>query len=496
MDMSDSLKSKTLTGLFWSFTGLFANQGIQFLILMILARMLTPEHFGLIGMMIIFITISNSIVDSGFSQALIREKDPNQDVYSTVFFYNIGISFLMYVVLYMMAPFISHFFNQGQLTMIIRIASLGIIINSFGIIHRVILIRRIDFKLQTKISLTASVLGGIVAILCARNGFGVWSLVIQSLVNQATQLICFWLFHKWKPKLVVSDHEFKRLFRFGSKLLASNLIDVIYSNVFSILIGRLYPVAQLGYYTNAVKIGDVITNSTTGALQKVTYPVLSTLKEDEEKLKTSFQTIIKITAYCMFPVMMGLLAVADTLIPLLLGAQWQGSVLYFQLLCLSGMLYPLHAINLNILQVKGRSDLFLRLEIIKKTLLTLLIGVSLLMSLGIIGLISAGIASSYLSLVINTYYSAKEVSHSMKQQFLDILPAFFISICMGGIVYLVGSLLPTGHLLKVLIQVICGISFYVLASWLFKLKDFELLFQYILKRGKKKTRKQVNSKGA
>lgn len=494
--MNASLNSRALKGLFWSFTGLFANQGIQFLMLMILARMLAPEDFGLIGMIIVFITISNSIVDSGFSQALIREKNPTQAVYSTVFFYNISLSFLMYAILYLMAPYISQFFHQEILTKIIRISSLGIIINSFGIIHKVILIRKIDFKLQTKISLTASILGGIFAIGCAFNGFGVWSLVVQSLVNQITQLICLWFFHSWRPIFELGYQEFKKLFSFGSKLLASSLIDVIYSNIFSILIGRLYPVAQLGYYTNAVKIGDVVTNTTTGALQKVTFPVFSKLKDNEEELKNSFRKTIKMTVYCMFPIMIGLLAVADSLIPLLLGMKWQGAVLYFQLLCLSGMLYPLHALNLNILQVKGRSDLFLRLEIIKKLLLTLLIGVSLIMSQGIIGLICAGIVSSYLSLFINSYYSAREVSYAMKQQFLDIIPVFLLSGCMGLIVYFVGNQMPADHLLKVVIQVITGILFYIFASWLLNIQEFASIVKLVQKFRRNRGKQQINSKQA
>ncbi|MFO1442630.1 lipopolysaccharide biosynthesis protein [Bacillus sp. Bva_UNVM-123] len=493
---NELLKKKTASGLLWSFADIFASQGIQFIVLMVLARLLAPEYFGLIGMVAVFITIGNSIIDSGFTQALIREKNVSQQDYSTIFYFNLMMSILLYLLLYLTAPLISHFYGEKELIFIIRVLSIGLIINSFGIIQRVFLVKKINFKTQTKINLIAALLSSLVAILLAIQEFGVWSLVAQTLIMQFTRTILLWIINKWMPIYSFSIQSFKKYFGFSSKLLVSGLIDTLFNNVFSIIIGRLYPAAQLGYYTNATRLGDVITNSITGALQRVTYPVLSSIKDDETRLKNSFRKLIRTTTYLMFPIMIGLIAISDSLIPLIFGPNWFQSIIYFKLLCISGMLYPLHALNLNILQVKGRSDLFLKLEIIKKTLLSLLIVVSLYFSLGIIGLIGAAIISSYVSLFINAYYSAKEISYSITQQLKDLAPTFFIAIVMGCLVYIIGIILPENLFAKLFLQLISGALLYLLISWLFKIKEFAMILEMIFQFFTKLKQGKVRSRGA
>lgn len=488
----DNLKNKTLTGLLWSFIDLFASQGIQLLVLLYLARVLVPEHFGLIGMVAVFIAISHTIVDSGFSQALIREEKVDKEEYSTIFYFNLMIAGSLYLLLYLLAPLISNFFANEELKGIMRVLSLGIIINSLGIIPRVLLIKKINFKTQSIITILSSSLAGGVAIILAVSGFGVWSLVIQSLTNQLLQTCFLWWMNRWFPAFAFRIAFFRKLFGFGSKLLISGLIDTFFNHIYSIIIGRFYSAAQLGYYANAVKLTDVITNSSTAALQRVTYPVLSAIREDKVRLKRMYQKIMRLTAYLMFPIMMGLIAIADSLIPLLLGDAWVESIAYFQLLCMAAMIYPLHAINLNILQVQGRADLFLKLEIIKKTLLTFLIGTSLFFELGITGLIGAAILCSYISLFINSFYSAKEISYSIFQQLKDIYPSFILSISMGITVYSLGIALPISYFFKIIIQVSTGVVFYMLISKVFKFKEFhmilEMLFQNVLKINKGKLR--------
>lgn len=476
MKNSSDLRKKTVAALFWSFSELFISQGIQIIILVILARLLTPEHFGLIAMVSIFLAIGNSIIDSGFTQALIREPKANQEDYSTVFFFNLFMAVTLVVILFFCAPLIGVFFNNDQLIPILKILSLGLIINSLGIIQRVILIKNVDFKTQMKISIIATALGGVIGISLASLGFGVWSLVVQSLVSQIIQTSLLWGLNKWIPSLVFNFTSLKKLFNFGSKLLISGLIDTFYNNLSSIIIGKFYPANQLGYYTNAVKIRDVIVASTTSALQRVTYPVLSSIQENEAYLSTSFKKIIKTSGFIMFPIMMGLIAVSDSFIPLLFGSKWGESILYFKLLCIAGMLYPLHAINLNILQVKGRSDLFLRLEIIKKVILTILIGASLFFSLGIVGLIGAAIIGSFISLFINAYYSAREISYTTFQQIKDLLPNLLISIFMGGVVYLLAFILPGNKLITLLFQIASGISLYIVITWKLKIQEFFTLY--------------------
>lgn len=492
----NSFKSQTVTGLFWSFIDIFASQGIQFIVLMILARLLLPEDFGVIGLTLIFIAISNTIIDSGFSQALIRKNNVTQKDYSTVFFFNLLMSFILFISLFFIAPFISHFFNEAQLTGILRIVSIGLIINSLGIIQKVILIKKINFRVQSIINAISTIISGIIAIIFSMQGFGVWSLVFQNLSLQIIQSLLLWIINRWTPSFLFDIVSFKKMYGFGSKLLLSNLIDTLYNNLFSILIGRLYPASQLGFYTNAVKLRDVVTNSTTSALQRVTYPVLSNLQANLTQLKDGYITIIRTSSFMMFPIMTGLIAISDTLIPLLFGEKWIESILYFKLLCIAGMLYPLHAINLNILQVKGRSDLFLILEIVKKVVLTLLIALSLFFSLGIVGLISAAIVSSYLSLFLNAYYSSREIAYSFLQQLRDILPVFIISILMGVIVYSIGRFFPNVQILKLLLQIGSGICIFIGASWLFKLKEVDTLKQIIAHLFQKARNKQIKSRSA
>src|SRR5690606_7566313 len=275
MEKQNSLKKKTISGLLWSFGDLVGNQGGQFIIQVVLARMLLPEDFGLIGMILIFIAISNSITDSGFTQALIREQKVTQTDYSTVFYFNIAVSFFIYTLLYLTAPAISSFYSQPDLTMLIRVLSLGVIINSFAIIPRAMFTKEVNFKVQAKVNLTASILSGVFAVGAAFAGLGVWSLVIRQLTMNAVQSLFLSLSRKWMPSFVFSWKSFKRLFGFGWKLLISGLIDTIYTNIFFLIIGKQYSARSLGYYTNASKFSDVAAQTLTATLQRVTYPVLS-----------------------------------------------------------------------------------------------------------------------------------------------------------------------------------------------------------------------------
>ncbi|RFU64744.1 lipopolysaccharide biosynthesis protein [Peribacillus glennii] len=480
MQEINPMKKKTLSGLFWSMADLISNQGIQFIIQIVLARLLLPEHFGLIAMMTVLIAISTSIIDCGFTQGLVREKDSSQEDYSTVFYFNFFMASILYFIIFISSNAIGVFFREPELAPILKILALVLIIDSFGIIQRVILIKNVDFKTQTKINLIAGVASGILALICAVRGYGVWSLVIKTISMQLIQTVLLWLFNKWIPSFVFNIKSFKRLFGFGSKLLVSGLIDTAYNNIYFILIGRLYSSSQLGYYTNAVKLRDVASQSITASIQRVTYPVLSGIQDDEEKLKIGFRKVMKTTLFIFFPIMLGLAAIANPLIPLIYGDKWVTSILYFQLLCIAGMLYPLHAINLNILQVKGRSDLFLLVEIIKKTLLTLLIIMSIWNGSGIIGLIWSAIVNSFVSLLLNTYFSSKVISYPVKEQMKDLAPGFIISIAMGGITFLSGMVLPGNDLVTLACQIIIGIVFYVIASKLAKIEEFDTIYEMIV----------------
>lgn len=458
---SGSLEKKTISGLFWSFSDLIANQGLHFIIHLILVRLLVPKDFGIIGMITVFISISQLFIDSGFTNALIREKEPSQEDYSTAFYFNLLVAVLLYGVLFFTANNISTFFNEPQLTLILKVLALVLIINSFGLIQRTMLTKMIEFKIQTKISVISSVLSGIISIGFAYMGFGVWSLVVRTLSMQFLQSFLLCIYNRWVPSLVFRISSFKRLFGFEWKLLASGLIDTIYNNLFYLIIGKVFSAEDLGYYTNAQKLRDTASQTITTAVQKVSYPVLSSINGEEEKLKNGYRRIIKSSVFIVFPLMIWLAAAAKPLFLFLFGSRWVRSIPYFQVLCFAGMLFPLHAINLNILQVKGRSDLFLRLEIIKKLIGITAIGAVLFFGFGIMGLIWATVVTSFIAYFINSYYSAELLSYSTWEQIKDIFPVFGCSIGSGILVFVVDLLLPVGPFIKVAILMFAGLGAYI-----------------------------------
>lgn len=476
------LNSRTIKALIWSFTELVSKQGIQLIIQIILARLLLPEHFGMIGMITIFIALSTTFVQSGLDQALIRESNPGKEDYSTVFYFNFIISIIIYIVLFMTSPMIADFYGEPQLVIIIRVMMLVVIINSFAVIQRVILIRKVDFKTQTKISLISGVSSGIIAICVALLGMGVWSLVIQQLTSRLIEALLLILSNQWFPSLKFNIRLFKKYFNFGYKLLLSGLLDTVYKNIYFVIIGKVYPATQLGYYTNAQKLSDTSSQSVSQAIQKVTYPVLSSIQQDPLKLASKYKRIIKMTSFLFFPVMMVIVAIAPNLIPFVLGEKWIPSIIYFQLLCIAGIFYPIHALNLNVLKVKNRSDLFLTLEIMKKVIFTLLITIAIIFGNSIEALISASIIQAFIALFINTYYSGREIGYTLRLQIRDMLPAFIISVTVCFIVYFAGIFLTTWLFVTLIIQIILGITIYILLSALFNKNEFNYIVKLFNKR--------------
>lgn len=488
MIRSSNLSHKAASGIFWSFTDLVANQGVQFVIQVILARLLLVEDFGLVAMTTIFISISASIIDSGFSQALIREQAANQEDFSTVFYFNLAVAFGLYIILFLSATSISKFFDEPELTTVLRVLSLVLIINAFGIIQRVLLVRAIDFKTQTKISLTASIISGFIAVAFAFSGFGVWSLVARTLVMQLMIALLLSMSNKWKPSLIFSKKSFKRYFKFGSRLLLSGLINTIYLDLYLIIIGKFFSTTDLGYFTNAKKLRDILSHSVTTSLQRVTYPVLSSIQENENRLRNSFKKMIRTTTFINFPIMVFFSAIAQSLIDLIFGQKWLPSVPFFQIMCFTGLFYPLNAININIFQVKGRTDLVLRLEIIKKCFITITVAIVLLLRLGIFALVWTTILNSFFGFLMNSYYSKKLISYSIKDQIKDILPSLLLSFTMGAIVYITGILMPGGDLIKLLVQTLVGFTTYIGLSKLFKIQELGIIKDLALSFVKKARR--------
>lgn len=452
--MTDSLRHKTIYGVGWSFIDNISSSGIAFLIGLVLARLLTPEEYGVMAMIAIFIAISNSIIDSGFSNALIRKIRIERVDYNTVFYFNLTVSILIYVILYLVAPAISVFFKEPVLLEVIRVIGWVLIINALAIIPRTQFVRNVDFKTQTKVSLVSSISSGVIGIGMALGGMGVWSLVGQQLSRQFLNTLFLWIYSKWHPVWEFSTKSFKELFGFGSKLLFSGLLDTIYKNIYYIVIGRFYTSAQLGQYTRAEQFNMIFSSNLTSVVQRVSYPVLSSIQEEPERLREAYRKVIKITMLITFACMLGLAAVAKPLILILIGEKWLPAVYFLQIICFSGMLYPLHAINLNILQVKGRSDLFLKLEIIKKIIAVgpIVVGIYC----GIEYMLWGSVFTSFIAYFLNSYYSARLIDYPTMDQLKDILPTFLTSFIVAFFMWCI-SLLDWSFYLLLPLQLFLGI---------------------------------------
>lgn len=476
--MSESIKGRAVRGIVWSSIDKFSVQGIQFFLMLILARLLAPSDYGMMSILAIFLTISQSIIDGGFVSALIRKKDRSDIDLSTVFYFNIVIGLVLTLALYLAAPLIGSFYNMPRLIPITRVVSFVLLIKSCSIVPIAILTVRLDFKTQTKASLISVLVGGVLGVSAAYKGLGVWSLVIQAVSLSIINTLILLLLTKWKPLLIFSFTSFKKLWSFGSKLLLSSLIDVTYRNIFPIVIGKKFDAASLGYYSRADQFAQLPSANITNILQRVTFPVFSEIQDDNKRLKDIYVRFLRLSAYLIFPLMMGLAALANPLILLILTEKWLPVVLLLQILCFSQMWYPVHAINLNLLQVKGYSGVFLKLEIVKKA-----IGISILIitvPLGIIAMCIGSIASSLISLIINTYYTGKIIDMGFFKQMKVLLPSLFYALSMGGIVYFI-TLIVDAPLLQILVGLVVGLVYFFSISYITKSIDLKEL-QLILKR--------------
>ncbi len=445
------------------------RQGIGILVTLILAHFLTPGDFGLVAMLSVFFSIATALTEAGFRQALIRKKDATPVDYSTMFYTNLALGLLSYGLLFISAPAIASFYKEPRLILLTRIVGLVVIVNSFQFIQIVDLTRRLDFKTQFKVTIPAGVISGIVAVVMATKGFGVWSLVAQMLISPLLITLSLWAFNTWRPSFAFSVASFRELFSFGSKLFLSGVLDIVFRNVYVIVIGRLFAATVAGWYFFATRVIEIVLGQLSGSIQRATYPALASIQDDDARLKNAYRKVIKATVYVVFPAMTFLAALAEPLFRLLLTPGWLPAVRYLQLLCVSALVYPLHVVNLNVLQVKGRSDLFLYLEILKKCIIVVVILISI--RFGIYGLLLGQIATSFLAYIPNSYFSAKLISYPAKEQLVDVLPTLGIALLSGAVIFVIG-LLPDSNasLFIFLSQVIVGGVFYILLSWIIKLE--------------------------
>ena len=472
------LRSKTIHGVLWGAVERFSVQGITFVVMIIMARILTPKDYGLIGMLSIFMAVAQSLIDSGFSQALIRKQNRTEIDNSTVFYFNIVVSCLLYLIFFFSAPWVAQFYHEPLLCPVMRVLCISILINSLAVVQRAIYTIRIDFKSQAKASFTAALVSGIVGIWMAYIGYGVWALVYQQLLNFGVNALMLWLMSSWRPLWTYSWKSFQDLFGFGSKLLLSGLLDCTYMNIYPIVIGKIFSAVDLGHYTRAHQFAQFPSSNVTGIIQRVTYPVLCKLQDDDERLSTNYRKLLRLSAYIIFPLMVGLSTVSRPFILLIIGEKWEFCSMLLSIICFSMMWYPVHAINLNLLQVKGRSDLFLRLEIIKKV-----IGISILcisIPLGLVAMCYGSIVGSLTALIINTYYTGKLIHVGFLTQMRDLLPCLSLCAAMFVGIHVVIAFL-SDLWLQLVLGILTGLLIYLIGSRLFRFQEMQELMT-ILKR--------------
>jgi O-antigen/teichoic acid export membrane protein len=477
-----NLKQKTVSGLAWSFTSNFLGQTISFVIGIILARLLTPREYGLVGMVIIFTYLANPFVNSGFSQAIIRKKNCTQTDFSTVFYFNMFVAFIFYILLYFSAPYISKFFNEPELTRISRIIGIVVITDAASIIQTTLLTKDLDFRLQSKVTLIATIIPGALSIILAFKGFGVWSLVYRTLLNSFLFSAILWLKNKWKPEWIFKISVLKEMFGFSSKLLASGILDQLYYNIYGLVIGKFFAAKELGYYTRAKMFKDLGSEVISETISKVTYPVLSSIQDEPKRLKANYISILLSTMFIVFGIMFFLTAISETLILALIGDQWRGSVVYLQLLSIVGIFFPLHSITKNILYVYGKSTLYFNLQLFTKALAVpvIIIGVFY----GLTFMIYAMILSGFIEFIIKAYYSGKLIDYPVMNLLKDLLPSFLLTLTAGMILVIIKSFVALTPLPMFLILSIVWIITLTGMAEAFKLKEYLFVKEIIIDKVK------------
>lgn len=474
--MSQSLTDRTIDGAGWSFIDNIANQGITFLVGVVLARLLSPDEYGLIGIITIFIILFSAIVDSGLSTALIRDKEVDNRDYNTAFWANNGLGIVMFLTLFFLANPIAIFFEREELVNLTKAMAIVLVVNSISSIQRTILTKRLDFKTQTKISLIASIGSGFIGIGMAYLGWGVWSLVGQQISRQGLQSLFLWIWSSWYPQFYFSYTSFKKMYVFGLKIMISNIINSIWNEAYQVVIGKYYTPSSLGQYTRAKQFADIFSVNLTSVVQRVTFPALSEIQDEQERLKESYRRVLKLTMLFTFFFLFVLAAMSKALIYSLIGNQWDDAIKYLPIICLQCVFYPLSAINLNILMVKGKSGVYLKLEIVKRiiAIIPLLLGVFV----GIYSMLWGSVIYGIIAYCLNAFFSGREISYKMKEQIYDLLPSFVCAVIVSLIVFFVGYLNLSCYLTLV-VQIITGL----LLSWLVlhttKNKDYILLVEIL-----------------
>ena len=424
--MADSLKQKTISGVSWNFINQVLSRGLSFVIGIILARLLTPADYGLIGMLGIFLALSQVFIDGGFASALIQCQNRTEKDLATVYIINIGMSIFLYLVLFATAPLIARFYDQPILTSLTRVFTLSLVISALSSVHGTLLTIRVDFKTKTFISLIKAILTGAIAITCAYKGMGVWTLVVQGLSSAFFTVILSWIFVRWYPKTGFSKESFHKLFSYGSKLLAASLISEIYNNIYPLVIGKTAGATDAGLYSKAGHFPQLGSGVITGMINRVAFPIFSQIQDDNPRLLRAYDKYIQFSCFIIFPILMGICGCAKPLVILLLTEKWEACIPLMQILCFASLFTGVTTINLNLLYVKGRSDLVLKLEIIKKSIAFAILFATAFF--GVTVMCYGQIVYSFIALFLNTIYTKKILNYGLWDQIKVMLPYLGISL--------------------------------------------------------------------
>lgn len=466
---NNSNNSNIITSLIWKTMERSGTQGVQFMIQVILARLLSPEEFGVIAIVMVFILLANVFVQSGFNTALIQKKDADEVDFSSVLYLSLLIAGVLYAVIFITAPFIAKFYNQPILTQVLRVLTITLFIGAFNSIQNAFVAKHMLFKKLFASSLGAVIISGIIGVFAAYKGLGVWALVAQQLSNQLAIAIILWFTIKWRPKLLFSYERVKTLFSYGSKLLASALIDTLYRDLTTLIIGRIYSPSMLGYYNRGQQFPQLIVANINGSIQSVMLPALSVHQDNRRRVKEMTRRAIVSSSFVIFPMMVGMAVVAEPLVKIVLTDKWLPAVPFLQIACLTFSLWPIHTANLQSINAIGRSDIYLKLEIVKKTIGLVVLSISL--PFGIYAIALGTAFTSIIGTFINAYPNKKLLNYSFKEQWLDIMPSLLISIVMGVFVHLF-KLFSISAWQILLLQVIVGSFIYVGLSKIFKIESF------------------------
>lgn len=470
--MEDSLKNKTLKGVGWSAVDNVLKLGVTFVVSIVLARLLSPDDYGLLGIIQIVTVVCTALVNAGFTTALIRKPNATDIDYNTAFIVNLALSLFIYFLIFVCSPWIAIFFGRGELVLLIRVASVSLILGALSLVQQTQLTKKLDFKTQTKITLIASASSGLIGIAMALAGYGVWALVAQIISAEFFRSFFLWFFNKWIPNLKFSSQSFHELFGFGWKMMASHLLDAIWRELYQVVVGRFYSPATLGQYTRAKQFSQLFSNNLMNVIQRVTYPVLSSIQDDKERMVSAYRRIIKTTMFVAATGMFFLGAISEPLLYCLIGPKWHEASMYLPLICISGSAFPLHAINLNMLQVLGRSDLFLGLEIVKKIIYILPLAVGAMVS--VMAMLYVNIFISVLVFFLNSYYSGKFIGYSSWMQIKDVAPSYGFAILFAIPVFLI-KYLPLSNWFILPIQLLAAFIVFFFVCHFIKMDVYEEL---------------------